>query len=739
MIRLAVGNRDMALQRLETSKNSFFMRTEQQIFDELVGLCGSQGYIHAIAYLCFRDNIISHLGEVKAEDLLRMSSMEKLSRTELSTLIGLMVKSPVDDSIPGMQVLQSYVQNTDRLMLELHKAMSAASFKLGDWKEIAEEGGDPFQDGEAFREPIFYSGDSAYHFQYRDLAPLKYQADDAWLQANKGFNIHVAKSVVLAIERVQVRRLQKCLGELILLPPSEWTVLPGFTFTSIEISAESKLNEETVEAVLHAFTIPAKDRNSSFNTLHDFNAANAFPLIHCRNKTFLLLQAYGMSEALYEAPFYWMMTDKSYRGKATNNRGQFAEVFSEERLASVFGSANVFANVHVMESKGKELSEIDVLVAFGNRAIILQAKSKRLTIEARKGNDKVLKDDFKKSVQESYNQARLCAASLSDPTYKLIDSTGSELNFSRDFKEIYILCVVSDNYPALSFQARQFLKHQETEIIKPPFVLDVFTLDAIAEMIKSPLRFLSYINRRAAIDDKVFATQELTILSYHLKKNLWVDGDSTMISLDESLSVDLDIAMSVRREGRPGKATPDGILTAFAGTILSHLIEDIEAKPDAGTMDLGFLLLALSGDAIKEANYLIEQAAKKARQDSDTHDVTWLFGEKGLTIHITDRAMPDAMKALQQHCERRKYAHKANSWFGVCLSVGEIRLRFGLSLDSPWKQNSYLDELTRDLPMPRKGIWNASSSSRRRGSAKVGRNDFCPCGSGFKYKKCCLK
>ncbi|MGD9164120.1 MAG: SEC-C metal-binding domain-containing protein, partial [Chromatiales bacterium] len=31
-----------------------------------------------------------------------------------------------------------------------------------------------------------------------------------------------------------------------------------------------------------------------------------------------------------------------------------------------------------------------------------------------------------------------------------------------------------------------------------------------------------------------------------------------------------------------------------------------------------------------------------------------------------------------------------------------------------------------------------SSSPVRRNASKVGRNDPCPCGSGKKYKKCCL-
>ncbi|CAD5373538.1 Prepilin peptidase [Rubrivivax sp. A210] len=720
-----------------TTLESCEVRTEQQVFDELKLLCRSPGYIHAIAHVCFRDNIIRYSGEMKAEDLYRMSSMERLSRTEISTLIGLMIQAPIDDSMPAAKVLDEYVKATDGLMLELHRAMSAAAYRIGDWKKLAEQGRNPFEDAEALREAIFYSGESAYNFQYRDLAPTKYQADNAWLEANKGFGVHVAKQVVLAVERVQSRKVPERLEAMRLLSPDEWTFLPGFEFTASEIATEAGLDEALVKDVLSAFTIGEAHGNDAFAALHDFNAANAFPLIERTGESYLLLQMYGLGEALYEAPFYWMMADKAYQGTATNNRGRFAEEFSESRLVSVFGRENVFANVHVFESKGRELCEIDVLVVFADRAIVLQSKSKRLTIEARKGNDRVLKDDFKKSVQDSYDQGRLCATALTDATYTLVDTAGKELATSRSFKEIYILCVVSDNYPALSFQARQFLKHQETEAIRPPFVLDVFALDALAEMLQSPLRFLSYLNRRTGIDDSVLAAQELTILSYHLKKNLWVEGNLTMMSLDGSIASDLDIAMFARREGIPGKTTPEGILTAFDGTILWHLIEDIEEKADPGMIDLGFLLLAMSGDAIKDANRAINLAAVKARRDGATHDLTMLFGDVGFTAHVSDAAIADAMADLQRHCERRKYAHKADSWLGVCLDSATVRLRFGLSLNERWKQDASLDELTKDLPTPSSDIWDALSKGRRK-VAKVRRNDPCPCGSGVKYKKCCL-
>ena len=72
------------------------MRTEQAIFDELAVLCTSKGFIHAIAFLCARDNVVTFNEELKAEDTAHMYSYSRLIRTEMTTLIGLMMRAPID-------------------------------------------------------------------------------------------------------------------------------------------------------------------------------------------------------------------------------------------------------------------------------------------------------------------------------------------------------------------------------------------------------------------------------------------------------------------------------------------------------------------------------------------------------------------------------------------------------------------------------------------------------------------
>ena len=111
-------------------------------------------------------------------------------------------------------------------------------------------------------------------------------------------------------------------------------------------------------------------------------------------------------------------------------------------------------------------------------------------------------------------------------------------------------------------------------------------------------------------------------------------------------------------------------------------------------------------------------------------------GGTGFTVHCNENSMPVAAPLLHRHCEWRKYTEKATSWFGVYLCPNDMRIRFGLSLEYPWKPDPAMDELTRGLAKP-VAVTDAVSALRRQ--VKVRRNIPCPCRSGRKYKKCCMR
>ncbi len=714
------------------------MRSEQIIFDDLANLCSLPGYVHAIAYLCFRDNVIRYSGEMKSQDMQPLFSKTRLIRTETSTLIGLLLKNDIDYNLPGPDVMQEYITRTEALLEEMHQSMAAPFLAMLTLNRTA-EGKDfnPFANGVALREPIFYGGESAYSFQYRDFPTRKYANDEEWLRAKKGFSIQEARDVAYAVGRFRDEKSMKTIKEMRTKPPDQSTFLPGYTFTAEEIATYAGLDISTVKKVLMAFTVPDGEKNEQFRAMHDFNVANAFPLIQAEENTYILFHIYSLVEALYESPFYWMCADKAYVNKAMRHRGLFTEEFSFERLVHVFGKDRVYSNVDILASDGSKISEIDVLVLFGNRAIVLQAKSKRLTIESRKGNDLQIKDDFKKSVQESCDQAYKCAKSLGDSDYTLKDGHSTKIATPMGLKDVYILCVVSDHYPALSFQTHQFLDFEATSVLSPPFVLDVFTLDAMTEMLDSPLQLLSYVDRRTKYSERLMASHELIILSYHLQRNLWLGEEYSGMMFEDDISSDLDLAMLVRRDGIPGKSTPDGILTKFASTTLGCLVKDIEARPDSKTIDLGYMLLTLGEKTVYDVSNGIDELAKRARIDRKLHDLTIDLGPggTGLTIHCSSEPIEIAAPTLERHCHARKYTQRAQTWFGVCLRPTDRSLRFGVNLDYQWERDDEMDTLTQNMGKPGSlvDVLKASLAKQR----KIGRNEPCPCDSGKKYKKCC--
>ncbi|RKX43633.1 MAG: hypothetical protein DRP64_07955, partial [Verrucomicrobia bacterium] len=64
-------------------------------------------------------------------------------------------------------------------------------------------------------------------------------------------------------------------------------------------------------------------------------------------------------------------------------------------------------------------------------------------------------------------------------------------------------------------------------------------------------------------------------------------------------------------------------------------------------------------------------------------------------------------------------------------------LRFSVKLEYPWKQSTEQDLATNRLSRPYKSMREALTPTIK--SQKIGRNALCPCGSGKKFKKCCLR
>ncbi|MBB4041956.1 hypothetical protein GGR34_003640 [Microvirga flocculans] len=714
-------------------------RSEQEVFEELGQVCTGPGFAHAVAFFCFRDNTIPMGDELTTEDVLASYTPDRLIRTEINTLIGLMLKEPLNLQLKDPQTIQNQLERADALLKELHSCLNAPLFNsLKTLSEASERGSeDPFANAAALREPIFYGGESAYDFQYRDLAPIKYKNDEEWLKRNKGFTIEEATSVFRAIADLQSEKLLNRLNSIRSEQPEKWSMLPAYSYDIAEICRSCQHDTKTVAAVLDAFAFPSETRNATFKSLSDFNAANAYPVIKHDN-LYYVFQTYTLFEALYETPFFWMLKDKDYKAIAVKNRGLFTETFCYDRLKDVFGSNNVFQNVILRSSKGKDITDIDVLVRFAHIGIIVQAKSKRLSIEARKGNDGILRDDFKKGIQAAYNQGMICAQEIMYGKCHFYDQNNQKIEIADTFDKIFLIGVLCDHYPALTFQCNKLLEYSSSDAIPAPFITDIFNLELATEFLNTPLYFIDYINKRTKYYEKISISHEFTALSYHLKHNLWLEDGFDHIYLADDITSDLDVAVFSRRLGIGGARTPDGILTKFADKTIGKLIKSIETLKNRAPINLGLLLLSLNEECLSDINTAIEQLASLSRKDGRVHDATFWFENPslGLTVHINDDEINDAAARLNAHCEMRKYLQKASGWYGLCLSSHDYAVRMGVELNYPWTLDPEVEERYKNVPKaaPGRSLREAMKAKHK----KIGRNAPCICGSGLKYKKCCL-
>jgi hypothetical protein len=712
-------------------------REEQVVFADLRALARQPGFIHALCAITHKSNAVLTTGSFTAEDFAPVYDDERLLRTEVNLLTGLMLTGELDTSWPGPVPVLQMIAQALMLMKELHEAIlrpaheefqrSLKGFQTG---EITDS---PIAKGVFLREAIFYGPESAFPFQYVDLARKRYAPDAEWLRNHVGFDMHDAAAVVEAIRDQLAERMLLFVNSLVDLPLEnriEESFLNCFVFRPDEIEQRVSVPPETVRNILASFTYPEGERNDQFKRASDFNKAAVFPIFSLGDGALVSLLEYGLSEALYENPFYWIAADKTYLGIHSQSRGRFTERFTRERLQTVFGDHFLTNNVVFRDVAGKDVAEADSLLIYGRRAYVIQAKSKRMTLESRAGDDQAIGRDFQKAVQEAYDQALAVIKAMQAASAPTIDGKLISLPGLADVEEYYPICVTSEHYPALSVQSRELLKTRDLSRTRPPLVFDVFSIDVFAEFLRTPLLFSDYLKKRALTNDSVVASHELVILAYHLRKNLHVGDDVSMISIHDSVMADLDLAMAVRRIGLDGPATPRGILSRFEGTELQPLFDAVNSSTRADVHRLGELLLDMDGKAADTLSRQIARIRHQTSIDGKEHDISMGFDVGGITVHCNRLPDSAAYKRLLTHVTMRKYAQRCDAWYGVTVSeTGEPRIMLGD--ETKWQANPNLDHVSGDFK-----VTAVKRALEHRSKRKIGRNDPCPCGSGIKYKRC---
>jgi len=669
------------------------------IIEKIESVIRSPGFFYSYLVL-IRFNLF--LPEWK---ILKINHYEKLNFQEMSFITWLLIKNEIDLSIiPNESKIKEDIEKMYKLLSELHA-----------WfiREVL------------YSEPIFYWDSWVYDFQYVNFTNEVYSCDNEWLKKNKKIELNNVvwfrkrKSQTI-YDRINDKKQISSLVDL-----AEKT-LQDLSFKKNDIPTEYM-------QYFKNFSCKPKLCNKDYSHPMEFNQFEASPFIEI-DDFYLLPISFLLAKALYTTPFYRIWSDiKYYNSIWQNNRWKASEAICLSLTEEIVGKKNSYKNVIIKDWKGNHVTEIDTLLIIWNRAIIIQAKSKKMTELAKKWNIQKIEKDFQEAIQDAYNQWLKCRRAIINKTHSLrIEWKQIELNES--IVDAYILCVTLDYYPSVILQSKFFLEHDKEDPF--PICISIFDLEIICHYLKNKFDFLFYLHQRTKYWDQLLAESEIALLWLHLNQKLRFEEDQyDLMNIGSDFWALIDVHFPVEKWWTNKTPEYENLYSKRSNPIFNSIILKIIDTNQSNYTDAILFLYSLWGECIDNIINMIESIKEKTRKDGKVHDCSMLFGKKWITIKVfPTNHHSDMSQELLHHAMARKYKSKADFrlWFGFYINSNAVIDSF-CCWNFAREEDNELQALTKIYLNP-----NPKVVDEKLNRIKIWRNSLCPCWSWKKYKKCCL-
>ncbi|OGG00142.1 hypothetical protein A2Y99_02120 [Candidatus Gottesmanbacteria bacterium RBG_13_37_7] len=559
-----------------------------------------------------------------------------------------------------------------------------------------------FGSGEMMSEPIFYGDSGAYDFQYLELIPKRYFKDKTWLVKNRDLDIDKLPDDLKKLKTLSEKKHYPTEKSILDFNSYCKFALNSFCF---EVNDFEQLQINNAKAlVTHFASIPGKS-NQKYTIPGEYNETEAKPIIKIKNGLFFIPIFFYLTESAYISPFYWMLEDDKYRDFSFKNKGEALEQIAYEYFVKVFGSYNVYRDVQIIRRKGESITDIDVLAVAGNKAVVVQAKSKQMTEKAKIGNEKAMRSDFKKAVQSSYDQAIESRKALLTKG-AVFRVNGKNVLLKEPLDDAYIVCLSSENYPAVVNQVKTYLKKNKKDPY--PLAFSVFDLDIISFYLTDVYQLLYYLRQRVNTAEYFNANGEIGYLAFHLRSKLFKDPNADRIAIDDSFAQLIDANFISLKGGYPKTKAVEKLYNKWANADFTNLINQVKQSHNPGLTDAILFLFDLSGNSADKVIELIKKTKESAVKDGKSHDFSMTFdnSKSGITyICSSDKNQDNNTKKLLSYCTLRKYKSKADLWIGLCSSTISKNLVDQIIFNKePWKSSKKLRLLANKLLLGGKGI-----------------------------------
>lgn len=495
------------------------MREFNQIFNDLEEISKSTNFLEIVTYLS-HINLNSSVENINKRDFSIL-----LNENEITLLFGLWLKNYSKSNSFTVQDIITEGNRVHSLMNELHSTF-LKDFNITKAKNLEDYHKIQRANPNILKEIIFYSGTGAYDFQYMDYFEKKYELDENWIKSKYGIEL---SDIVNLYTHIKI-------GFNIKLNKKNYTaenILDLYTLHSNSYLFE--INDK-FEKILDLFccNISHNNHNILFKDIGDLNEFRIRPIIKRENKYIIPLPSL-LATALYENFFYWMLEDKNYEKKALSNRGKVAEKIVFDLLNEKFEKNNIYKNILVKENREITITDLDILLQKGEKLVIFQVKSKKLTQLSKQGDVKKYEKDFDQAISQAYDQAKKPYYYLYNQKCKLLKDDGTEVKIERP-SIIHSLCIVLDSFPSLNSHIRLFYAVNKDA----PIALSIFDLDIIVKYLNTFDKLLNYLEIRNQMMGKLVSEEEISLVQAYIAGNLKNNSDYDFFHFDNTFAQQFD-------------------------------------------------------------------------------------------------------------------------------------------------------------------------------------------------------
>jgi hypothetical protein len=424
--------------------------------------------------------------------------------------------------------------------------------------------------------------------------------------------------------------------------------------------------------------------------------------------------------------------------------GDYAETkkrWSEDEVVAylkrLFPPGAVFHTLDYPDPEKKNATaELDVAVWWPPFLIFVEVKFRKFHFESHLRPGWV-GHDIKASVGDAFEQARRASRYL----HSVKEAQFVERNTKR------VLTIAGENVRRLYFTTvTKYLPISLTAALSEmrwlfkdgefPWALSLDGLDNLSRFCPGPDAFLHYIERRLAIQREGirFSGSELDLFGYYLRSRLHPtelhipENAGPVIVCAHGEQEPFDKVIEKEFLGEKSAWHPDFELPEV---VLAVLRELRKLNEDSSARWITFSLLSFSRKGIETVNYMFQNIRKVPLTPDRLRGVRAVVDGMPIAFTATDDLSRDDLRertVLRGIIE--KYRHKASKCisFGIRVSETTIPFEHAVWLEGDWAFDPEGEKLLTMEP----DTWPMPKTSL------PGRNDKCLCGSGKKFKKCCL-